>query len=369
MSRLQKAAKTATHLVELLRNLTGESGHSQVVLEGRAYLCTLQGSLAFESQRWERCLRANSEAHLIYKTLAKRTNHGQGDVHGEFLSSTVDPSIRYAAYQLRLPRTLPIAKIVSRFVPRNAEDVQEILRIDPSALDEGGPDAKGQLTADGGDLPREIQWRSYTAKLEDARIAQALAAVYAAEKSLASFLSSPSSTSLTEQAAAYDGVLTPSQDAVDATKTAIDELSAEGVSQGDKRMEALQITRTAVNYALIGWRIGRNRILCGRADGAYLDPIPNKARKSRKDSQERKAKDESTSRKLTRLRERVVLYDNTLQSIGPVEALPGVAADAPLLEELNRKKSYFSALRYDKPNNQQQRGIEVEQMPCYCSRP
>ena len=369
VSRLQKAAKVATHLVDLLKNLTGESSSPQVVLEGRAYLCTLQGGLAFESQKWEKCLQSYSEAHLIYKTLAKRTNQGQSDVHGELLTSTVDPSIRYAAYQLRLPRTLPIAKIVSRFVSRDAEDVHEILRIDPSALDEGDPDAKGQLTADAGDLPREIKWRSYTAKLEDARIAQALAAVDTAEKRLASFLSSSSSTTLTEQAAAYDGVLAPSQDAVDATKTAIDELTAEGVSQGDKRMEALQITRTAVNYALISWRIGRNRVLCGRADGAYLDPIPSRARKSRKESQEQRAKDESTSRKLTRLRERVVLYDNTLQSIGPIEALPGVAADAALLEELNRKKSYFSALRYDNPNTQQERGIDVKQMPCYCPCP
>ena len=349
VSRLQKAAKIATQLVQLLRDLTEESGNTQAVLEGRAYLCTLQGSLAFESQKWEKCLQAYSESHFIYRTLAKRSNHGQGDLYGELLSSTVDPSIRYAAYQLRLPRALPIAKIVSRFLSRDAKDVHEILRIDPSALDEGDPDAKGQLTADAGDLPREIQWRSYTAKLEDARIAQTLAAVNAAEKRLALFLSSASSTALTEQATAYDGVLTPSQDAVDATKTAIDELMAEGVSQGDKRMEALQITRTAVNYALISWRIGRNRILCGRADGAYLDPIPSKAKKSRKDGQEQKAKDESTRRKLTRLRERVVLYENTLQSIGPIESLPGVAADAPLLEELNRKKSYFSALRYDMP--------------------
>ena len=222
VSRLQKAAKTAAHLVEIFRTLKETSGDSQAVLAGRAYLCMLQGAVEFESQKWEKCLRAYSEAHLMYKILTKRGGAGQGDMYGELLSTTVDPSIRYAAYQLRLPRTLPIAKLVTRYVPRDAVDVQGILELDPAALDEGTSTSKGQFDGDFKDLPKDITWRARTVKLEDARIAQALAAVTSAERKLASFLSSTSGTSLADQAAAYDEVLTPSQDAVDATKTAID---------------------------------------------------------------------------------------------------------------------------------------------------
>ena len=184
--------------------------------------------------------------------------------------------------------------------------------------------------------------------MEDASTAQALGAVATAESELLSFLSSNSDLDAKAKAAAYDEVLIPSQDAVDATKTAIDELSGEGVPQSDRRMQALQITRTAVNYALVGWRIGRNRVLCGSQDGAILDDEDDSSRKSqkpRKDGKLPKAQKEGTGRKLTRLRERVVLYDATLQSLESVKSLPGVAADQAFVQELDVKMAYFAALR------------------------
>ena len=181
--------------------------------------------------------------------------------------------------------------------------------------------------------------------MEDAATAQALAAVSTAEANLSSFLSSNPDAASQAKASAYDEVLIPSQDAVDATKTAIDELSAEGVPQGDRRMQALQITRTAVNYALVGWRIGRNRVLCGERDGALFENEVRKPKKARKDGKTRPIQDESTGRKLTRLREREVLYNSTIQSLDSVKELPGVAADQKFVEELEAKRAYFAALR------------------------
>ena len=345
-SRIHKASTYAGHLVELLKAKEAAGAETKDILEARAYYVSLLGAAEFEKQSWQKCLQQYSEARLIYSTLAHSGDTKNGDLLRDLLSSTIDPSVRYAAYQSKIPRTTSIDSIVLRYVQRNNGFIEEILKLNSTALDDPTTGSKTGPSGSGENAPKDITWRSRVVKLEDAATAQALAAVAAAEKKLSSFLSSNGELDPRAKAAAYDEVLISSQDAVDATKTAIDELSVEGVPQGDRRMQALQITRTAVNYALICWRIGRNRILCGKDDGAVLESLtPKKPKKPRKDGKEWVIKEESTGRKLARLRERVVLYDGTLQSLDSVKELPGVAADQAFVTELEAKRAYFAALR------------------------
>ena len=345
-SRLHKASGYAGQLVELLKDKDSTKVPEQAILEARAYYISLRGAIDFEKQSWEDCLYEYSEARLIYTSLAKARAAKQEDLFKDLLNSTIDPSIRYAAYQLKLSRTISIETIVSRYVKRgDNEFVQKILKENPEALDDPATAQRKTPSGNAENVPKTIKWRSREVTLEDAATAQALAAVSTAEANLSSFLASNPGAASQAKASAYDEVLIPSQDAVDATKTAIDELSAEGVTQGDRRMQALQITRTAVNYALVGWRIGRNRILCGKQDGAIFESEVKKPKKTRKDRKTRPIQEESTGRKLTRLRERVVLYDSTLQSLDSVKELPGVAADQKFVEELDAKRAYFAALR------------------------
>ena len=345
ISRLEKARKNAGHLVGLLRDGGSTIGAPKVLVEAGAYCAMLRGSVDFESHKWEKCLVSYAEVHVAYASLAKSSNSSQADVFRDLLSNTVDISIRYAAYQLRLPRTMPIPRIVAHYLNKDSESVKEVLQIDPSALETGLTATKSQKGIESRDLPKTIAWRSRTVNIEDASIAQALASVSAAEQKLASILSSNKDMSPKDKATAYDNVLDPSQDAVHATKTAIDELTANGVAAGDQRIQSLQVTNTAVNYSLVGWRIGRNRVLCGQNDGSDLDPeIHQNPKKPRKDI--KGAKEETNGRKLARLRERVVLYDSTLQSLDSVQELPGVAADKLLQDELKTKKAYFKALKY-----------------------
>ncbi|KAL8783656.1 MAG: hypothetical protein Q9195_009330 [Heterodermia aff. obscurata] len=346
-SRLHKASTYAQHLVELLKDRAGSGSAQDDLFEARAYFVSLRGAVEFEKRSWQRCLQEYSESRVLYTALAKSGNAKRSGVFRDLLSTTIDPSIRYAAYQFKLPRTTTIDSIVTRYVPReDNEYIQEVLRADPDALSAGRPGQKRSSVEGAQNVPKTIRWRSREVNLEDASTAQALAAVSAAEAKLSSFLSSNPDLDSKAKAAAYDDVLIPSQDAVDSTKTALDELSNEGVSPGDQRVQALQITRTAVNYALVGWRVGRNRVLCGSRDGATLeDESSRKPRRPRKDGKLRKAQEEGTGRKLTRLRERVVLYDAILQSLDSVKGLPGVAADQAFVQELDTKRRYFSALR------------------------
>lgn len=91
-----------------------------------------------------------------------------------------------------------------------------------------------------------------------------------------SYLASNAGASNRDKAAAYDDILIASQDAADATKRATDELEKEKVDEGDPRMQDLRVTSLAVNYDLVSWRVGRNRVLIGDDDGVAFEPQKQK---------------------------------------------------------------------------------------------
>jgi signal recognition particle subunit SRP68 len=339
ISRLHKATTVANDLSKLLADQAQTGATVQDVLEARAYAASLTGAKEFEKQSWEACVKSYSEARIIYTALATST---RSDIFKDLLSDPVDPSIRYSAYQMRMPRTVAIPAIARKFFPRSdPELVLQVEKLDPDVLND---EPKAQTAnPESGAIPKTTTWRSRTVDLEDASIATALASVHSAAGILSKTLASSEATQPRDRASAYDDILITSQDAVDATKHAIDELAAEGVGQDDKRMQSLQITRTAVSYDMVSWRIGRNRVLVGERDGAVLDSrVSNPPRKKKEN---KSAKEETTGRRLAHLREKVVLYDSILQSIESIKELPGVAADSAFLEDIEAKYSYFSALK------------------------
>lgn len=339
ISRLHKAITYANDLFRILTDQSTTGASVEDVLEARAYAASLTGAKEFEKQSWEACVKSYSEARVIYSALATST---KSVIFNDLLSDPVDPSIRYGAYQLRMPRTIAIQAIARKYFPESDSNlVSQVEKLDPNVLHDQPTKAKAEA-AEPEAVPKTITWRSRTVELEDAAIATALAAVNDAAIKLSTALSSTTSAQAQDKASAYDDILISSQDAVDATKHAIDELVSEGVGQGDKRMQSLQITRTAVSYDMVSWRIGRNRVLVGERDGAIVESnvIP-----LLKKTDAKPPKEESAGRKLAHLREKVVLYDAVLQSLDSIRELPGVAADSPFLEELDAKYNYFSALK------------------------
>jgi signal recognition particle subunit SRP68 len=348
VSRLHKAAKQAKGLAELLSQKA--SGASETSwLEAMGYAYALAGAEEFEKhglgarssdkdvqrEKWEPCLRNFSAARVIYSALVKSSKK---DIYKDAIAGYVDQGLRIAAYQSHIPRTIPVSAVAQRLFPRDEARLVEVIeKLDDSALT--GEEEES-------DIPNTITWRKRKANIVDASIGLALAAISSAQEHLTTFLdSSTTETTPQEKAAAYDEVLIASQDAVDATRHAIEEHKKEGVSPGDPRMQDLQVTNLAVNFDLVGWRVGRNRVLIGGDDGAELNSAPlKKPKRPRKDGEEWQAKEEGTGRKLARLRERVVLYDAILQSIDSVKELPG-AAEPSFSEELDGTRAYFQALK------------------------
>jgi signal recognition particle subunit SRP68 len=343
VSRLIKASKEAETLVEILRQIS-QDGESQVdFLEAQAYSTYLAGLAEFEKhsaspklgdvkaqrEMWQECLENLAVARVIYGALLKRTKK---DYFKEILTGSVDATIRFAAYQSEIPRTIAISEVARRYFPANdSELVKAVEAQDSTALQEAD-----KTNSKEGGLPTSISWRSRKANIVDASIGQALVAVAAAEGRLIDALSSKSvELSTTSRAAAYDEVLNASQDAVDATRHAIEDHEKEKIAESDPRMQDLRVTSLAVSYDMIGWRVGRNRALIGSHDGLDFE-FGHKQSKGNASGK---------SRKLAKLRERVVLLDAILQSIESIKELRGAARDSGFIAELEAKRAYFQALK------------------------
>ena len=343
-SRLRKAIVYAENLVSVLQDRTTSKASTSTALEAKAYLFMLKGTLDFEKSKWKSCIQNYSLVHMVYSVMGSET---RTDIYKDLLSSIVDPSIRYASYQLKTPRTKPVRDIVLENFPAEEKSVRKDLTDNDANAFEKDQESK-QMKYGSKHAPTHISWRTRNVKLEDAAISQALGVAQERENTLEEQYTeyTKGDTDAATIAVAYDDIITARQDAADATKIAIDELAADGVDPSDSRIQSLQITRTAVNYGVIEWRVGRNRVLCGSQDGLTFEPEKHRqSTKLGKDGKPRPAKIESTGRKLARLRERAALYETILQSLDSVKELPGVIADETFVQELDSKRSYFRALK------------------------
>lgn len=355
ISRMTKAAKTAESLVKALLEQDQSNASSIDILEAFAYAGLMRGAANFEKQCFEPCLTNYSVSRAVYTALSSSSGSSAArtDIYKDLLAETIDPSIQFAAYQLKTPRTVPISIIARRAFPQsNALLVEEINKLDANILRQGDATRRDP----GEDVPITLTWRGREVRIEDAQIALAWAACQDAKRKLADkAASSRESLSSKDLAAAYEPILTSAQDAADASKHAIDELRGDSVPPTNPRMQSLLITRTAVNYELISWRIGRNRVLMGRDDGIHEEYVePSRKRKGNQqpktaeitiNSAIPKGRDVKPRQKIARLKERVGLYDGALQSLEEAMNLPGVPADEQLSAILKASVDYFTALK------------------------
>ncbi|KAH6607457.1 signal recognition particle subunit srp68 [Trichoderma cornu-damae] len=345
VSRLEKAARNAELVARILSQPDIAGSTATDVLEAQAYASLVRGAMQFEKHSWRSCLRSYATTYVIYNALAAAS---KSEIFKDLLSETVEPSIRFAAYQLKTPRTVSVATLAKDAFPRSDDAlVREINRLDAAILADTKPEPEDGV-AGSQKTPQTLTWRAHEVQIEDAQIATSWATVCDAKERLSQAVSKSQDKGLHEVAAAYDEVLISTQDAVDAARRAIDDLKGDGVSQSDARMQRLQITRTAVNYEMISWRIGRNRVLTGPHDGATEEygSLRRRKRKDAASSGARKEKELPSAKKLAKLKEKAALYDGILQNLESIRELPGVAADEELAARIEAYEQYFIALKH-----------------------
>ncbi|TKX24055.1 signal recognition particle subunit srp68 [Elsinoe australis] len=358
LSRLSKASSNAAELVNVLQDRSTSGSTDRDIVEARAYQALMNGALGFEKQsegqkskeylakkeRWHICLQEYSLARIVYAALQKQTKK---DVFRDLLNNTIDPTIRYAAYQAKLSRTVAVPSVALQFFPKEESDLAELVEsIDSEAFAEHKPVKDQKAAAATGEAPSSIDWRGRAASIVDASIGQALGQAAVAERNLNDFLKADATASAAKRANAYDDILIAWQDAADANRRATEELEKEGADEGDSRMQDLRVSSLAINYDLVSWRVGRNRVLVGEDDGrSFPEQEQRKPKRPRRDGKPWPEKVEPRSRKLARLRERVVLYDSTIQSIDSIKSLRGAMRDSGFVSELDGKRAYFQALK------------------------
>lgn len=144
ISRLHKAVQSAKEIVTLLSD--SASGASTTdLLEAKAYVYALAGAQEFEkqaegvhaknapAQRWDACLTNFAAARVLYSALYKSTKK---DLFKDVLTGTIDPSIRYAAYQNRIPRTVGVPAVAKKYFPKDEQLAKAVLDVDAAALQE-----------------------------------------------------------------------------------------------------------------------------------------------------------------------------------------------------------------------------------------
>lgn len=346
ITKLHMAAKEAHALAGCLEQKDVTNSSTADFLEAKAYACSLKGAEEFEKRStnpkskgeksWKTCLENFAAARTIYQALLNARE--KRDVIKDCISRYIDPSIRVAAYQSRIPRTVAIDVVAQKYFKGPPALVGAIEEVDPSAFQEA-------KTSEQQGFPTTITWRgTRKANLVDASIGQALAAVYRAEEQLSKRFATDRKDMISkDKAAAYDDVLICCQDAVDATRHAIEEHEKEKVPEADPRMQDLRVTNLAVNYKLIGWRVGRNRVLIGDDDGLGLTNSHQYLKRKRDGTEQELI--EPRSRKLARLREEVALYNAILQSVESVKDLRGAVRDPTFVQELDGQIAYFKALK------------------------
>jgi signal recognition particle subunit SRP68 len=337
ITKLKKATQYASHLVGCLKDTEASRATAGDVMEASAYWAALRGALQFEKFKWQSCIQKYSIARVIYSALA---GESQGEMFKDLLSNTIDPSIQYAAYHSKIPRTKNVSDVaIENFPSKNIELREMIERVDSTAF------KTSQKAGVHDDIePSTVDWRQRSVKIEDAGIAQAIAIANHKEREL-SKIGANSDVRKRELAAAYDEVIIAWQQAVDATKSALGELIKEGVAMSDHRVQSLELTRTAVTYAVITLRIGRSWVLCGGYKNTTSNRAKSKPSHTRKKHSGNTGFGQSKSTRLAKMRERVGLYDSILQDIDEAKVLSGVARDSSFMEELAGKRAYFRALK------------------------
>ncbi|ROW02378.1 hypothetical protein VSDG_02457 [Cytospora chrysosperma] len=334
VSKLIKAVKIVEKLVTTLSE-SASGATTADVLSAKAYAAFLKGDSSFRSKKWQDCLESYSVAKVIYSALPSAKL--EGNSFKDFVSGSIDSPLRYAQRQLHIPTTLSILSLSKKHFPSSDQAlVSSIEEVAPGFLKQ---DEDADQAVEG--ARKTLIWRDRQVPVEDAEIALKLEALEAAASELSEKLGSSPDMRPNTKAESYDSVLELSNDTVDATQQAMDELREQSVAQGDARMQNLAVLRTKLKYDLLSWQIGRNRVLMGERDGAVLEDGPS-VKKNAANAEVPAIKE---SQQVKQLEKKVNLYNRTLQNLEVAKELPGVAADDHLAAEIDAVSKYFTSLK------------------------
>jgi len=331
MKRLRKAASYANQLEDVCKSY--EKIDEKTLLDVQAYAALMTGYKLFEEQDWQAALEKFAIARTIYEKLA-----AAGDPQQEALChstiDSIDPNIRYCAYNLKIKNTSnedDIAALVEMKLKSSSTGANFLDDKIEALLQKKIQEKASQFTS--------IAWRNHNIDIKNPKIAECILKANDAIKDLENteVVDAKNEKEIKQFNESVDNKLGRFSNVLDAyhdgqrqaekelleDKLATDKVTS---SKSEEKTNNLKALFSYISYQRLMYTLKRNLLLIKQIE--INNTYPN-------DENAKYCKPENV----------VKLYDTIQQVINEVNELPFVDTDVSLSAILSIKTWYYKACR------------------------
>jgi len=331
MKRLKKAASYANQLEDVCKNY--EKIDEKTLLDVQAYAALMSGYKLFEEQDWQAALEKFAIARTIYEKLAAAGDPQQEALCNSTIDS-IDPNIRYCAYNLKIKNTSSeddIAALVEMKLKSSANGANFLDDKIEALIQKKIQEKASQFTS--------ITWRNHNIEIKNAKIAESILKANDAIEDLekTEIVDAKSEEEIKEfndkvndkldrfgnvLEAYHDGQRQAEKELLE-DKLATDKVTS---SKSEEKTNNLKALFSYISYQRLMYTLKRNLLLIKQIEVNTAYPT-------------------SDNSKLCRPENVVKLYDTIQQVINEVLELPFVDTDVSLSALLSIKTWYYKACR------------------------
>jgi len=331
MKRLKKAALYANQLEDVCKNY--EKIEEKSLLDVQAYAALMTGYKLFEEQDWQAALEKFAIARTIYEKLA-----AAGDPQQEALChstiDSIDPNIRYCAYNLKIKNTSSeddIAALVEMKLKSSATGANFLDDKIEALIQKKIQEKASQFTS--------ITWRNHNIDIKNPKIAESILkandAIEDLEKTEIVDAKNESEINdfndkVNDKLDRFSNVLEAYHDGQRQAEKELleDKLATDRVtsSKSEEKTNNLKALFSYISFQRLMYTLKRNLLLIKQIEVNNANPTPDNA-------------------KFCRPENVVKLYDTIQQVINEVKELPFIDTDVSLSALLSIKTWYYKACR------------------------
>jgi len=331
MKRLKKAALYANQLEDVCKNY--EKIEEKSLLDVQAYAALMTGYKLFEEQDWQAALEKFAIARTIYEKLA-----AAGDPQQEALChstiDSIDPNIRYCAYNLKIKNTSSeddIAALVEMKLKSSANGANFLDDKIEALIQKKIQEKASQFTS--------ITWRNHNIDIKNPKIAESILKANDAIEDLekTEIVDAKNESEINEfnekvnnKLDRFSNVLEAYHDGQRQAEKELleDKLATDRVtsSKSEEKTNNLKALFSYISFQRLMYTLKRNLLLIKQIEVNNANPTPDNA-------------------KFCRPENVVKLYDTIQQVINEVKELPFIDTDVSLSALLSIKTWYYKACR------------------------
>ncbi|XP_022089362.1 signal recognition particle subunit SRP68-like [Acanthaster planci] len=315
MARLLKAVRYAEELETLSQS---DKCDARSKLEAQAYCAWMKGTLYFEKEQWEECIKMFSTAQNIYEKLASTFSEDQRLLYLQRVEE-ITPSIRYCAYNIGDQTAI--------------KDLVQ-LRLKSGGMMSSNIDSLLAQTREKQALTlSEVTWRGRLVPVKNEQVRAFLLSCEENEKQL------KSSSDPESQMSIYESLLMECKDALQILRDEIkaDPAVKQRAHKSDGPIPSSQYLYTYLMYIRLTKTIERNMLMVETLKENLPEAGMAVAGPTTQGS--------TNNKKVTKPQDLIRIYDTILQNLAEIPQLAGLEDDDNLQQEIKAKSLKFKAFR------------------------